>query len=278
MSKGYLMLAQNNKDNYIDQACTCAMSLHITNPGVKVSIVTNDDIPQKYQTLFDNIIKIPWTDNASQSKWKIENRWKLYHASPYDETVVLDTDMLVLQDISGWFNLLKNYELFVTDKVYDYRGNIITDDFYRKTFTANNLPNLYVGYHYFKKSNFAKEFYSWVELVSNNWELFYGNFAKKEYPKKQSMDLNFSIATKILDCEMQITNNTIKYPSFTHMKNRIQGWKTPKDTWQLKIGTYFTDDLQLFIGNHLQTGIFHYTEKDFLTNDIMKKYVKRLDL
>ena len=48
---------------------------------------------------FDQIIPIPFGDAADDSEWKVENRWKIYHASPYDETIVMDTDMLVLQNI-----------------------------------------------------------------------------------------------------------------------------------------------------------------------------------
>lgn len=278
MSKGYVLLAQNSDSNYVQQACACAMSIKVTNPDSKISLITNDKVPDEYLCLFDNIIKIPWTDNAKDSGWKIENRWKIYHASPYNETVVLDTDMLVLQDISSWFNLLNNYDLFLTNKVYDYRNNKIINDFYRKTFTANHLPNVYVGYHYFKKCDFAKEFYAWMELISNNWELFYGRYVQKEYPKRQSVDVNAALTVKILDCEDRVTNNIIKYPSFTHMKNMIQGWNNPKETWQQKIGCYVTDDLKLYIGNHLQTGIFHYTENDFLTDEIILKYKKALDI
>ena len=278
MSNGYVMLAQNSLHDYVLQACACAMSIHATNKDAKVSIITNDSVPEKYKQLFDNIIDIPWSDSASESKWKVENRWKIYHASPYEKTTVLDTDMLVLQDISGWQTFLDQYEFFITNKIFDYRNNQITSDYYRKAFTANNLPNVYVGYHYFRKCDFSKEFYKWMELISNNWELFYGKFVSEKYPKRQSMDVTAALTTKILNCETQITNNTIKHPSFTHMKPMIQGWNKPMEQWQKKVGAYFTDDLKLYIGNHLQSGIFHYTEKDFLKESIVQKYEKVLDI
>jgi hypothetical protein len=278
MSNGYVMLAQNSLHDYVLQACSCAMSIHATNKNAKVSIITNDSVPEKYKQLFDNIIDIPWSDSASTSEWKVENRWKIYHASPYEKTTVLDTDMLVLQDISGWQTFLDQYEFFITNKVFDYRNNQIISDYYRKAFTANNLPNVYVGYHYFRKGDFSKEFYKWMELISNNWELFYGKFVSEKYPKRQSMDVTAALTTKILNCETQITNNNIKHPSFTHMKPMIQGWNKPMEQWQKKVGAYFTDDLKLYIGNHLQSGIFHYTEKDFLKDSIVQKYEKVLGI
>lgn len=272
MNKGILVLAQNTKTDYVLQACVLAMSLRLTNPDVKISIVTNDTISSEYQSLFDKVIPIPFGDSAKDSDWKIENRWKLYHASPYNETMVLDTDMLVLQDISSWWKFLNRYDLFFTSNVYTYRGEIVTSDYYRKTFTSNNLPNLYTGLHFFKKTDVAKEFYYWMEIITQNWELFYGNFVKENYPERPSMDITAAIAAKILNCETDITNKKCNFPSFTHMKSQIQNWSFPKTSWQDCVGTYITRNCEIKIGNHLQTGIFHYTENSFLNETIINRY------
>jgi len=271
MTQGYLMLAQNSIDDYVKQACLCAMSLHATNKSPKISLVTNDPVPNEYLEYFDQIIEIPWGDAAAESSWKIENRWKLYHVSPYDETVVIDTDMLVLQDLSSWWTFLSNYDIYFTSNVYTYRGQLVTDTFYRRGFIANDLPSLYTGFHYFKKSDRALEFYTWMELITNNWELFYGNFHKKHYPKHPSMDRTAAITAKILDCENEITNSTVRYPTFTHMKPRCQGWKTSFERWQDAVAVYFSPT-KLMIGNYQQTGIFHYTENDFITDDMLTQY------
>jgi hypothetical protein len=273
MSSGIVVFAQNNSiTDYVEQACLLAMSLHATNPDTRISVITNDDVPEHYIKLFDNIIPIPFNDDAANAEWKIENRWKIYHASPYEKTIVLDSDMLVLQDISTWWDFLDNYDLFFTNKVYTYRGEVIVSDFYRKTFTANYLPNLYVGLHYFKKSDFAKEFYTWMEIITQNWELFYGKFAKENYPSRPSMDVTAAIAAKILNCEAEITNQISAFPSFTHMKSQIQGWSNPRNSWQDCIDTYISEDCEITIGNHLQKGIFHYTENNFVTETIINRY------
>lgn len=273
MSNGIVVFAQNNSTtDYVEQACLLAMSLKATNPNTKISVITNDDVSEHYVSLFDKIIPIPFGDDASTSEWKIENRWKIYHASPYERTIVLDSDMLVLQDISTWWNFLDNYDLFFTNKVLTYRGEIVTSDFYRKTFTANCLPNLYVGLHYFKKSDFAKDFYAWMELITNNWELFYGIFAKDFYPERPSMDVTAAIAAKILNCEAEITNQLSNFPSFTHMKSKVQNWSNSKESWQDCVHTYISKDHGIIVGNYLQTGIFHYTEDSFVTEQIINKY------
>lgn len=278
MSKGYVMLAQNSEYDYVEQACLCAMSLHATNDNPLISLITNDSVPEEYVSLFDKIIEIPWSDQANESDWKVENRWKIYHASPYDETIVLDTDMLVLQDISSWWKFLSNYDLYFTSKVFTYRNKQVVDTVYRKAFIANNLPNLYSGLHYFKKTETAHEFYRWLELVMNNWELFYSTHVKEHCPKRPSVDVSAAVVAKILNCETEITNGIVKYPSFVHMKPAIQDWLYGADRWQSRVGVYLNDDLELTIGNHVQQSIFHYTEKDFVTNDIINRYKKYLGM
>ena len=56
MTKGIVVLAQNNEtDNYVEQAALLAMSLHTYN-NAKISLITNDEVPQEYIRLFDKII------------------------------------------------------------------------------------------------------------------------------------------------------------------------------------------------------------------------------
>lgn len=269
---GDLVLADNKiylvnydgKINYIEQACLLAMSLqvHTTTP---ISIVTNDIVPTEYQSLFDQIIPIPFNDAAKLSEWKIENRWKLYHASPYDETIVMDTDMIVLQNIDSWWKFLSNYEMFFTSKVLTYRGEISNTSYYRKTFIDNNLPNLFSGLHYFKKCAFALEFYQWLELVVDHWETFYEqHLLPTSRPKHMSIDVCAAIVARILDCEEKITNKITKFPSFTHMKPYCQGWQEVHTSWQDQVGVYICKDGSLKIGNYIQSDILHYTENDFL--------------
>tara|TARA_B110000858_G_scaffold73876_1_gene85855 strand:- start:1440 stop:2018 length:579 start_codon:yes stop_codon:yes gene_type:complete len=177
----------------------------------------------------------------------------------------MDTDMLVLQNIDVWWNFLSNYEMYFTSKVLNYRGETANTDYYRKTFVENNLPNLFSGFHYFKKCEFAQEFYTWLELVVNNWETFYEQHLESpSRPKHLSIDVCAAIVAKILDCESFITNKISKFPSFTHMKQHCQGWSSVQSSWQDQMGVYISKDGSLKIGNYLQTGVLHYTEKDFV--------------
>ena len=270
MNRGFCLLAQNNeKTDYVRQAYALAKSLHRYNTDQKISLITNDDIPNEWKEVFDQIIPIPWSDDADESKWKIENRWKVYHASPYDETIVLEADMLILTDITHWWEELAKRELFFVSNVRTYRDEVVTNRFYRKTFDANELPNLYSALHYFKKGDVAKEFYNLLEIIVNNWQLFYGKYAKEEYQKWCSIDLCAAIASKILDNEKEITDPN-RYVTFTNMKPRVQGWYNIPTKWTRAIGKYYRDDGTLLLGNHLQTRVLHYVEDEFLTDELLE--------
>ena len=271
MNKGFCLLAQNNsKTDYVRQEYALALSLHLYNKDQKISLITNDIVPKEWQSVFDQIIPIPWTDSAEDSEWKIENRWKVYHASPYDETIVLEADMLITSDITHWWDELGKQDLFFVSNVRTYRDEVITNRFYRKTFDANELPNLYSALHYFKKGDTAKEFYNLLEIIVNNWALFYSKYAPNEYQKWCSIDLSSAIASKILGNERDITNPN-SFITFTHMKPLIQGWYNKPEKWTSVLGKYFTDEHNLFLGNYLQTRVLHYVEDSFLTDELIEK-------
>jgi hypothetical protein len=270
-SRGFLIYAEGKE--YVKQAYLCALSIKASGNKYPVSIVTSNKVLKKHEKAFDKIIKVPWYE-ASNSRFKSENRWKLYHATPYDQTIVLDSDILVLDNQESFWKFLDNYDLYFPCKVFNYRGNLVDEKMnpYRAAFRENDLPNFYNAVHYFRKSELAHTFYEWVELVTKNWELFYGNFCKEHYPTEPSMDITTSIVSRILDIDDDISNVGYSAPHIKHMKPALQDWESVPDLWQQRIGVYLTDDVRLKVGNHLQNGVFHYTENTFVTAEIIRKY------
>jgi hypothetical protein len=279
MSKGYLIYATDAKIKKYTR-CAYALALSIKNqmPSANISLVTDDDIPKKYNLLFDNVIEIPWKNkNLMNSTLKVEDRWKLYHCTPYDETIILDSDMLVLSDIDHWWDHLKTFDVFLTSEVNTYRGNVAKGRYYRKAFDSNNIPNYYFGLCYFKKNEIAKNYFKWIEDITKNWELFYGKFVSLNYPKFPSMDITCGLTAKILDCVVE-TSEKNSMITFTHMKPMIQEWESPTDSWQDSVGVYVNEACHLKIGNYQQSGIFHYTEYSFLNVYIVNQLEKILGL
>lgn len=269
MSKGFVIFAKNSQEvDYVRQACALALTIKKTQSVINnVSIITNDDVPEEFKNLFDHVINIPWSDNDS-TLLATEHRWKVYHATPYDQTIVLDSDMLILEDVSSWWNYLDNYDLKFCTKIKNYKDEVVEKDTkHRKTFIENNLPNVYCALHYFRKSDLAHAFFKTLEFVVNNWQYCYGQYAPKEYQEWLSLDLSAAIALKISSFEDEIVEKNCPL-EFVHMKPAIQGWLLDNAKWQNAVNSFMNKQGELHIANIKQRKIFHYVEKDFLTEEI----------
>ena len=104
MSRGYLIYAID--EPYLSQAKVLKKSIgHHT--GGDVTIISDnfsyDDITKKFE----------WHKNTFTSN--LLNLWQLYWATPYDETIVLDADMLFLNDYSYWWDYLSKFDLLFPD-------------------------------------------------------------------------------------------------------------------------------------------------------------------
>jgi len=266
LNKGIVLLAQNNDtDNYVEQSIALAMSAKKFN-DISFTLITNDKVPAKYTKYFDNIQPISWGDMAEDKAWKIENRWKVFHQSPYKETIVMDTDMLILKNIDYMWDFYSNYDLFFTTNPVTYRNEPIISDYYRKMFTENNLPNIYSALYYFKRTEFTHNFFSYLEMVIKHFDQFQQDLCPNKKQDKLSLDVAIAMTIKLMGIENQVTNKNNTVSKFVHMKSFIQNWKSSRAVWQNLVSSHFTNNLDLYIGNYKQTNIFHYTEKDFLKN------------
>lgn len=266
MNRGFLTLAQNGHYDYVKMAYVLAMSLKVSQSKYnKLSVIVNKDevVPEKYSQLFDKVIYIDKPD----STWLVDNKWRYFDLSPYDETIVLDSDMLFFNDISIWWELMLE-DLEFTSRVFNYMGNEIKSDYYRKAFTKNKIPNLYTGLFYFKKSKKTEDYFKLVKEIFLNWETFYKKFLK-EPPKVLSGDVSYSLAAKIMF--ERTWNNHLK---FTHMRSRLQDEKMVDD-WNKYLTSFFTkinNQLSLKVNNFSQIYPFHYIKKNFLNDEVIELY------
>lgn len=280
MTKGYLILAQNSgEDNYVRMAYALALSIKATQSEVnQVAIAVTEPFDDKYKKAFDHIIDVPWLDHAANSNWKIENKWKYYYMTPFDETVVLDADMLFPRDISSWWDILSEKEIWITDKPRTFKGEIITSTKYRTTFVSNNLPNVYTAFMYFKKTSLTAELFKLVEIIFQNWERFYYEYMDETRPRNLSGDVAYALAIKILGVENECFGNLDTVPSFVHMKSFLQNVdeKFLSEDWTKNIPTYFSEDCTFKIGNYEQYLPFHYHIKTWLTDEMISLLEKKV--
>ena len=269
MNFGYLLIVSStDKANYLDMAYALAMSIkHTQKPGYdKVALVIdNVDAVKKLKSpwVFDHVIS--WNE---ETFW--DGRSWMDQLSPFEHTVCLDVDMLFSRDYSHWIDyFVENTELYLPNKVYNYRGDVAQDDFYRKTFRENKLPNVYSLYTFFKKdSELVQEFFSLGRHIIKNPREFSNLFLTEHKPKVVGTDEAFALAAKILSIDDTITYD-MDFPRVVHMKPMIQNWPWPADKWSDHIGFYFNKRAELKLGNYRQTDIVHYVEKDKINDEII---------
>jgi hypothetical protein len=269
MNFGYLIVVSTSTEvDYTQLAYALALSIKNTQkPGYdKVALVIDD--PHQISRfnsawVFDHVI--PWD---KETYW--DGRSWMDQLSPFDETVCLDADMLFLRDYSHWVDyFVENSELYVANKAYTYRGEPVTSDEYRRTFTKNNLPDLYSMYTFFKKdSEMAKEFFTLGRYILKNPKEFSNLFLSVSKPKVVGTDEAFALSAKLLDITDEIAYE-LEFPRLVHMKPMVQNWPWPADSVSDHVGFYFNKKGQLKIGNYQQSDIVHYVEKDKINTEMI---------
>jgi hypothetical protein len=269
MKFGYLLVVAEHKDiDYLQLAYSLALSIkHTQKPGYdQIALVI--DNPSKVKKLnsawvFDHVIE-----------WNQETFWDgrswMDKLSPFDATVCLDADMLFTRDYSHQIDyFLENSELYIPNKSYTYRGEVVSSNEYRKAFTKNNLPNLYSMYTFFKKdSQLATEFFELGRHIIKNPIEFSNLFLTNYKPKIVGTDEAFALSAKLLDIADDISYN-LDFPKIVHMKPLVQNWPWPADKWSDHIGLYINKQGKIKIGNYQQHEIVHYVEKDRINLEII---------
>jgi len=269
MKFGYLLVvAEHDTIDYLQLAYALALSIkHTQKPGYDQIALVIDDAKKiknfNSPWVFDHVIE-----------WNQETFWDgrswMDKLSPFDATVCLDVDMLFMRDYSHWIDyFLENCDLYVANKSYTYRGELVYDPYYRKAFIKNNLPNLYSFYTFFKKdSTISKDFFELGRQIIKNPVEFTNTFLTEHKPKILGTDEAFALAAKILDIQDEIAYS-LEFPRVVHMKPMIQNWPWPADLWSDHIGFYLNKKAELKLGNYQQLDIVHYVEKDKINREMI---------
>jgi hypothetical protein len=210
MSKGYLLIAHNNQSNdYVKQAIYCAQRIKMFCNDASVSIITsNSDYLKKlpgfevFEHVVSTVVKVD--DNYKLSfdgalsnktvKWINAGRDLAYDLSPYDETILLDTDYIVSNsNLNSCFGSVNDFMLFRNSK---YVGSVeVTDEFIRCS--DYSIDFYWATVIYFKKSTKSKTLFDTVQHIRNNW-VYYNSLYQINSGNFRN-DYAFSIALHMLN-------------------------------------------------------------------------------
>ena len=255
--KGYLIVASNNnKVNYIACARVLAKSIHYCMPESKVCLLTDTLIDDP---CFDYVKTFPFGDQSNQNDWKLNNDWQVFWASPFRETIKLEADMIITTDISHWWDMCRHKDVVITHHCRNYLNQISNERAYRKIFDLNGLPDIYNAITYWRRSKIAQQFFTHVRDIFNNWDQYKKSLtgASKEIA---TTDVVYAIAASIMGItDVVLPSNTI-YPSFIHMKPRINNLLD--NTWTQQLVWELTS-VNFRINTIVQEYPVHYHEKKF---------------
>tara|TARA_R110002074_G_scaffold35457_3_gene96773 strand:- start:19427 stop:20263 length:837 start_codon:yes stop_codon:yes gene_type:complete len=204
-TNGILLFAKNNKDfNYIKQAQVSAMlAKHYLN--VPVAIVTSVDECSEDLSMFD--VVIDWKAKVEEInlrpmyvdgkfkpvQWHNLDRLTAYELSPFDETILIDTDYLIQNDVLNtvWGNIepmLMNTHTRIPAKHQQHVYELVVQDGFSKVHWFTVM--------YFRKCQTTEDWFNVAKYVRENYD-FYKNTFRIPYQYFRN-DITAAIASHLI--------------------------------------------------------------------------------
>lgn len=190
---GVLVFAFNT--NSVDYVSLADKTSRLTAKNLNLPITLVTDLDATPEFAYDNIIRVQSqsgnfrTENGEIKEWKNFGRYLAYELSPYDTTILLDGDYLVLDK-----SLLK-----LLEGDYDYRlmhnSHNPKDGLYQKMGFIG-LPFVWATVVLFKKSQKTKQYFNLIGRIQRNYNYYKSLFGCDGSYRN---DYAFAIANLILN-------------------------------------------------------------------------------
>lgn len=258
--RGFLTMAFGQP--YVQCAAMLAQSIKKTQTQFKnISLVIDEKsiISDEQASLFDKIIVRPWREEVWQE------RSEVWYYSPYEQTMFVEADMLLTNNISDWWYQLDDQELAVTETVRDFKNQIYTGTHYRRFFIENKVPSVYTGIMYWQKSDMVNEIFELWKEYTSHWHLMYNMFSSHQYGLLPA-DEGLGIAIRNSGYSHKVLNPARTFPSFIHCKPLV----FDVVDWSRDVNFTITKDLEFKIGYHRAQWPIHYQIKELASTDLFK--------
>ncbi len=213
MTRGILIFAHNSPALDYGLMAIIAGGLAKKNLGLPVSLVTDNGtlswmissgLETKLNSVFDNVIEVeyPYTENKRnlhdgflhQTVPFINgNRCDAYSLTPYDNTLLIDSDFLIFTDnLNEYWNIESSVMLgsAINDILEERPGYL------DKRVSESSIPLLWATTVMFRKNKESEFFFKLVDFIKSNYVYFADLF--RFNPLQYRNDIAFSIAKHIL--------------------------------------------------------------------------------
>jgi hypothetical protein len=230
------------------QFCAARINHHLNLP---VTLVTDTDYND---SVFDRVINVEATPAQRRSvggiteSWKNFNRWSAYDLSPYDTTILLDTDYICSSP--QLLKLLDFKQDFMCHRRRMYIGKQVMTNHIE--LFGNNIEMWWATVIKFNRSNEARCVFNMMRMIQENYDHYSKLYRFRTSPYRNDYALSIALNTvygHAIPDEVEIPWKLMNVEFMTDIKQRdATGWQLEFDryvdgaaTKRFKITTYNQD-------------------------------------
>lgn len=223
MSRGVVMFGMNNaRVDYVQLGIMNLSFIRKNWPSTKVCLITDEaSAKDRDLSMFDDVVvreeslarfenRRAYRDTQYYSidaQFKNETRSSVYDLSPYDETILIDSDYLILSDSLKhcWGS---EEEILITKHACDLFHSPLASS--EQRLNDYGIPMYWATCVYFRKGEKAKRLFDLIDHIKDNWEFYKLTY---EFPSALFRnDYAFSIAIHILSGMVEPSNYVAELP------------------------------------------------------------------
>jgi hypothetical protein len=182
MTKGILIFAFNNSEiDYVSIAAYAAkqakkflnMPVSIVTDAVTFDHSNNFKIFDKIIVADDSSTQVKrfynGSENYKSAVWRNASRSNCYELSPYDETLVIDSDFIINSDFLK-FCWQQSSDFLIYDSSLDLASWRDTSEF--EYINQYSIKFYWATVFFFRKNKKTESFFSLIEHIKNNWDYY----------------------------------------------------------------------------------------------------------
>lgn len=164
-SRGIITLAYGN-ERFIEQARSLAHSLELHAPQLPRTLITDSDNPEVHRQFTEVIPYRPEYGTGVRQKLFLDQY------SPYEQTLFIDSDCLVLGNLDSFWSAFAGQYFGVPGFRYLHKGS--TDPYFDVDYVLDKLnltsiPKFNGGTYFFTRSTETSEFFTCARGILDDW-------------------------------------------------------------------------------------------------------------
>lgn len=184
--------------------------------NLPVTVITDSNTQvDSYDYKFDQTIIVD--SDISNSKngkaWINKGRYRVYELSPYDETLVLDTDYMVNSN-----QLLKLFDIYDDFICHDKTSFLFKDTIEQELVSPSSFETLWATVMLFRKTEKVKQLFHLLGMIQHNYAHYFQLYNMVSHTYRN--DYALTIALRILNGQLP-DNKYIPWP-LLHVSNDVK--------------------------------------------------------